>query len=217
MKITGFDRTVVRVPFVPNILSNDEDWHYRSSYPENLDRRCHDVLRVHTDAGVVGLGMSNPYYGNRENDPPDWKGMDPLDFEPRSLRGGNWSMAMLDLIAKSHEVPLYRIFGGKVLDRVLIDYWMHATSVADSAAAARRAAEMGFRGITTKGKLVDPLEERFRAMAEAAPLPDGRWGGSRDPGYAGAACAWLFGASGAGRPGVFSASGVLGSVPWGGR
>ena len=133
MKITGFDRTVVRVPFVPNILSNDEDWHYRPSYPENLDRRCHDVLRIHTDEGVDGLGMSNPYYGNRENDPPDWKGRDPLEFEPRSFHGGNWSMAMLDLIAKSHEVPLYRIFGGKVQDRVLIDYWMHATSVADSA------------------------------------------------------------------------------------
>ena len=169
MKITSFERTVVCVPFVPNILSTDEEWHYRPAYPENLDRRRHDVLRLHTDEGVVGLGMSTPYYGDKEDQPPDWIGCDPLDFEPRSLNGGGWPMAMLDLIAKAHGVPLYRIFGGKAQDRVLVDYWMHATSVEVSAAAACRAAELGFHGIKTKGKLEDPLEDRFRAMTEAAP------------------------------------------------
>ena len=169
MKITRFERTTVCVPFRPNILSTDEDWHVRPAYPENLDRRRHDILRLHTDAGLVGLGMSPPYYGEREDVPPDWVGRDPLDFEPRSLRGGGWPMALLDLIAKALDLPLYRLFGGKVQERVLVDYWMHATSVEVSAAAARTARELGFHGIKTKGKLEDPLEERFRAMVEAAP------------------------------------------------
>ncbi|MBT3346758.1 MAG: mandelate racemase/muconate lactonizing enzyme family protein [Gemmatimonadetes bacterium] len=169
MKITSFERTTVCVPFVPNILSTDEEWHVRPAYPENLDRRRHDVLRLHTDEGVVGLGMSTPYYGVREDQSPDWLGRDPLSFEPRSLAGGGWPMAMLDLIAKAHGVPLYRILGGKSQDRVLVDYWMHATSVEVSALAARRAHELGFHGIKTKGKLEDPLEDRFRAMTEAAP------------------------------------------------
>ena len=169
MKITGFKRTVVCVPFVPNVLSTDEEWHYRPAYPENLDRRRHDVLRLHTDEGLIGLGMSTPYYGERDDVPPDWIGRDPRDFEPRSLRGGGWPMAMLDLIAKAHGLPLYRLFGGKQQDRVLVDYWMHATSVEVSAAAARRAVELGFHGIKTKGKLEDPLEDRFRAMVEAGP------------------------------------------------
>ena len=170
MKISGFGRTVVCVPFVHNILSSDEEWHYRPAYPENLDRRRHDVLRLFTDDGLVGLGMSTPYYGCREDDPPrHWLGRDPLSFEPRTLRGGGWPMALLDLIAKCLGQPLYRLFGGKAHDRVLVDYWMHATSVEASAAAARRAAELGFHGIKTKGKLEDPLEDRFRAMVEAAP------------------------------------------------
>ena len=169
MKITGFERTVVCVPFVPNILSADEEWHYRPNFPQNLDRRRHDIVRLHTDEGVCGLGMSTPYYGERADEPPKWLGRDPLEFEPRSLGGGGWSMALLDLIAKAQGLPLYRLFGGKVQDRVLVDYWMHATSVEASAAAARRAAELGFDGIKTKGKLEDPLEERFRAMAAAAP------------------------------------------------
>lgn len=169
MKITGFDRTVVSVPFVPNILSTDEEWHVRPNYPQNLDRRRHDILRLQTDEGLVGLGMSTPYYGDKDDEVPDWIGRDPLEFEPRSLQGGGWSMALLDLIAKAHDLPLYRLFGGKVQDRILVDYWMHATSVEISAVAARRAAELGFHGIKTKGKLEDPLEDRFRAMVEAAP------------------------------------------------
>ena len=169
MKITGFERTVVCVPFVPNILSADDEWHYRPNYPENLDRRRHDILRLQTDAGLVGHGMSTPYYGDKVDERPDWIGRDPLDFEPRSLQGGGWAMALLDLIAKVHEVPLYRLFGGKVQDRILVDYWMHATTVEVSAAAARQAAALGFHGIKTKGKLEDPLEDRFRAMTEAAP------------------------------------------------
>ena len=158
------------VPFVPDILSSDAEWHVRPAYPQNLDRRRHDILRLQTDAGLTGLGMSTPYDGEREAGAPgDWLGRDPLDFDPRSLTGGGWQMAMLDLIAKALDLPLYRLFGGKAQDRVLVDYWMHATSVEVSAAAARRASELGFHGIKTKGKLEDPLEDRFRAMVEAAP------------------------------------------------
>lgn len=172
MKITGFERTAVCVPFIDDILSPDDQWHVRPAYPENLDRRRHDILRLQTDDGLVGLGMSTPYYSavrGPAEDPPDWVGRDPLSFEPRALRGGGWAMALLDLIAKVHNVPLYRLFGGKAQDRILVDYWMHATSVEASARAARRAADLGFHGIKTKGKLEDPLEERFRAMTEAAP------------------------------------------------
>ena len=63
MKITGFKRTVVCVPFLEEILSSDEEWHQRPAYPENLDRRRHDILRLQTDEDLVGLGMSAPYYG----------------------------------------------------------------------------------------------------------------------------------------------------------
>ena len=170
MKITGFKRTTVCVPFLEEILSSDEEWHQRPAYPENLDRRRHDILRLQTDEDLVGLGMSAPYYGERDDSPPDeWIGCDPLCFEPGSLRGGGWPMALLDLIDKALALPLYRLFGDKKQDRILVDYWMHSTSVKVSAATARRAAELGFQGIKTKGKLEDPLEDRFRAMAEAAP------------------------------------------------
>ena len=38
MKITHFERNVVRVPFEPGIVT-DEFWEVRDAYPETLDRR----------------------------------------------------------------------------------------------------------------------------------------------------------------------------------
>lgn len=81
MKITHFERTVVRVPFEPGIVT-DEFWEVRDAYPETLDRRCHDVCRLHTDAGLVGLGMSDPYYDERaDTSPEEWLGREPESFE----------------------------------------------------------------------------------------------------------------------------------------
>ena len=54
-------------------------------YPEPLSARRQDVLRLHTDQGLTGLGMSGPYYGDRAEQPPDLIGKDPNTFEPRDL------------------------------------------------------------------------------------------------------------------------------------
>ena len=170
MKITRFERTPVCVPFLPGILPPPEYQEFNPMYPEPLSQRRQDVLRIHTDAGLSGIGMSSPYFGEREEPAPDeWSGKNPLEFEPRSLRGGGYSMALLDLIGKAVGWPLYRIFGGKAQDRVLVDYWMQRMGPEDSAATARRAAEQGFHGIKIKCKLEDDVTQRIHAIHEAAP------------------------------------------------
>ena len=124
MKITHLERTVVCVPFLPGILPPPEYEEFSESYPAPLGERRQDVLRIHTDAGITGIGMSGPYFGDREESVPDLIGVNPLDFEPRSLGGGGYNIALLDLIGKATGLPLYRIFGGKFQDRVLVDYWI---------------------------------------------------------------------------------------------
>ena len=169
MKITHFERTPVCVPFLPGILPPPEYQEFNAMYPEPLSSRRQDVLRIHTDEGVTGIGMGNPYFGERRDQVPDWIGRDPLEFEPRNVRGGGYAMALLDLIGKAIDWPLYRIFGGKAQDRVLVDYWTQRMGPEDSAAAARRAAELGFHGVKIKCKLEDDVAQRIHAMCEAAP------------------------------------------------
>ena len=170
MQITRLERTVCCVPFLPGILPPPEYDEPAPGYPEPLSARRQDVLRIHTDQGLTGLGMSGPYYGDHAEQPPDLIGKDPNTFEPRTLRGGGWNIALLDLIGKTIGWPLCRIFGGKLQDKVLVDYWIGRMSVTDTARAAQRAAELGFHGIKMKCKWEDAnMEDRVRASLEVAP------------------------------------------------
>ena len=108
MKITRLERTVVSVPFLPGILPSFEYQEFTSSYPEPLSHRNQDIVRIYTDAGLIGLGMSGPYYGELEDRPPDLIGKNPLHFEPRNLGGGGYQMALLDLIGQVIGWPLCR-------------------------------------------------------------------------------------------------------------
>lgn len=178
MKITGFERTVTRVPFVPGILPPAERGEFgppgeplSPAYPESIENRCQDVLRLRTDDGATGLGMSSPYFGERTEEPPAaWLGRDPLSFEPRDLTGGGWQMALLDLIGKALGQPLYRLFGGRALPSIPVDYWITRLTVDETAAAARRARELGFHGLKLKCRYEDGnVVERVLAAQEAAP------------------------------------------------
>ena len=177
MKITGFERTVLRVPFRPGILPPPEygefspgGEQFSSAYLESIERRCQDLVRLQTDEGITGIGMSGPYFGSRLDQPPDWLGRNPLDFEPRDLGGGGWQMAMLDLIGKTLGQPLYRIFGGLAQASIHIDYWIARMNPEDTAAAARRALAEGFTGLKMKCRYEDGnVVDRVHAVFDVAP------------------------------------------------
>ena len=155
MKITRLERTVVCVPFLSGILSPPEYEEFSTSYPAPLGQRRQDVLRIHTDDGLTGIGMSGPYYGERADTTPDVIGKDPLEFEPRNLGGGGYNIALLDLIGKAIGWPLCRVFGGKFQEHVLVDYWISRMGPEASANAARCASLEGFKGIKIKCKIDD--------------------------------------------------------------
>lgn len=170
MKITHLERRSVVVPFLPGILSPPEYGELMPGYPKPLGERLQDVLYIHTDSDHTGIGMSGPYFEPRPEQPPDLIGKDPRAFEPRSLGGGGWQMALLDLLGKSIDWPLCRIFGGRLQEKVLVDYWISRMGVEDTAAAAKRAAAAGFHGIKMKCKWEDNnIVERVFAAHEAAP------------------------------------------------
>ena len=170
MKITRLERTVVCVPFLPGILSPPEMELYSPAYPAPISEHRQDVLRLHTDEGLVGIGMSGPYFGDQPDHPPDLIGKNPLQFEPRRLGGGGYEIALLDLMAKALGWPLCRLFGGKLQDKVLVDYWISRLGPEASGAAAKRAVGLGFHGIKIKCRWEDNnVVDRVHAIHEVAP------------------------------------------------
>lgn len=80
-----------------------------------------------------------------------------------------FEMAWLDLLGKHLGVPVWHLLGGKLIDRVPIDYWMGRASPEDTARRTERALAMGFHGVKMKCKLGDPIVERVRAVRQVAP------------------------------------------------
>jgi len=172
MLITHCERKTVCVPFHDGILPTPEFYEPSESYPLPLGDRRQDIHYLHTDAGLSGIGMSGPYFGDpRPDSPPtEWLGREPLSFEPRKIGDAGYGMALLDLIGKSIGWPLYRLYGGCEQESVLVDYWISQMSAEDSATAALRAVALGFHGLKMKCKWEDGnMADRVHAMLEVAP------------------------------------------------
>ena len=80
-----------------------------------------------------------------------------------------FEVALLDLLGNILGVPVHQLLGGKLRDRVAVDYWMGRCTVEDTARRARRARELGFHGIKIKCTLEDPVAERVLAIQDNLP------------------------------------------------
>lgn len=120
MKITGLETFSVGIPFVAPIFSA-----YGTSYPARL----RTFIRVHTDAGLVGIGEAgvSPAHLVRHGEQsrvfeeivkPAIIGQDPFDYLAlmKKLRYVPESIAVeiacWDLMGKAAGVPVYRLLGG---------------------------------------------------------------------------------------------------------
>jgi len=80
-----------------------------------------------------------------------------------------FEMAWFDLLGKHLGVPVWHLLGGKLIDRVPIDYWMGRADPDETARRTRKALELGFHGVKMKCKLGDPIAQRVRAVRDVAP------------------------------------------------
>ncbi|MFM1551051.1 MAG: mandelate racemase/muconate lactonizing enzyme family protein [Lentisphaeria bacterium] len=80
-----------------------------------------------------------------------------------------FEMAWLDLLGKHLGVPVHHLLGGKLIDRVPVDYWMGRADPEETARRTRLAVDLGFQGVKMKCRYGDPIAERVRAVRDTAP------------------------------------------------
>lgn len=141
------------------------------------------IVEVVADNGLIGLGepRRGDLYGPLKQYADLLIGKRLIDLPIGNLplpHGGSYEsyivyeafeMAWLDLLGKHLGVPIWRLLGGKVVERVPIDFWMGRMTPDDTARRTQRAVELGFRGVKMKCKLDDPIADRVRAVREVAP------------------------------------------------
>jgi L-alanine-DL-glutamate epimerase-like enolase superfamily enzyme len=180
MKITQVDLFLLVVPL-------------RGSFITSQSTRTHQksvVIEVRTDTGLTGLGNVDPSPGYSEETPeeivsclkdilvPTVVHKDPREIVlrladmDRQVEGHDHAkaaleMAFYDLSAKKQDVPVYRLLGGPVRDRVPLIGWVGHKSPDESAQEAAQWVSRGFRTVKVKvGKDVEEDIERVKVIRQ---------------------------------------------------
>ena len=184
MKITGIETIPVRVPIKPHlaIKSGRGGSHVTSPFL---------IVKVHTDAGIVGLGEASctPRWSGEdqftaahfvnEYFAPLLIGQDPTQIEACSklfmqvvannpFTKSAVEMALWDIAGKAAGKPVYELLGGKVRELVPTKFSVSGRPAEQAAEIARWAVDQGFTSMKVKvGIDVEGDVARLRAVREA--------------------------------------------------
>ena len=187
MKITAVETIPVSVPLNPErLITSSRGAHDTSPYL---------LVRIRTDEGLAGLGevSCTPRWSGEDSVTaahvieryiaPRLLGEDPCAVEraTRILEGtivGNYftkaavEMALWDLAGKAAGLPVHRLLGGPVRDRVRTKFSISGREPQRAAAIAAWAAEQGFTAMKVKvanGPLAEDLERVATVRAAIGP------------------------------------------------
>src|SRR4051794_1154327 len=160
MKITAVETIPVRVPLKAELAIKSGRGGAHTTSPFLL-------VRLHTDAGLVGLGEASctPRWSGEDQVSaahfinnyfsPALVGQDPTRIDELSaavfpIVAANYftksavEMALWDLAGKAADKPVYELLGGKVRDFVGTKWSVSGRPPAEAAAIARWAMDQGF-------------------------------------------------------------------------
>lgn len=184
MKMTAIETIPLSIPIAPaRVISSARGTHDRSPFL---------VVKVHTDDGLIGNGevSCTPRWSGEDSATashviasyiePRLVGEDPCAVERATkvmqgaIVGHHFTkaaveMALWDLLGKSLEMPVYRLFGGPVQERIGTKFSVAGVEPERAAEIASWAREQGFRAMKVKvaNHGVDADVDRIRAVREA--------------------------------------------------
>ena len=183
MRITAVETFHVSIPFnVPFVVWRGE-----------LASKEHVLVRISTDSALVGWGEAAPFLFYSPETAADVSsfiddvlaseiiGRDSADIRAMyqrfdTLDGHLFAkcaieMALWDIAGKSACLPLYRLLGGPVRDRVPVTTVLHTDDPLEMAKEARALAERGFDSIKIKIGFGPDLDEAMVAAVREAVGP----------------------------------------------
>ncbi len=162
--ITDVEQILLMVPFTEH-----HDLHMTRL---SGDWRLVEVCRIHTDAGLSGIGETIVEY--TWGRPPDnlkerLVGTDPHQHLWDGTLGAGPEMALWDLAGKIAGVPAHRLLGEQVRSRVPISWWCLDMAPEEWAAQARKALDRGYTSIKLKGRPWRDIHAQLQAVAAEIP------------------------------------------------
>ena len=131
MKITNVELIEVFIPYIAPI---------RNVGHSDFE---HTIVQVHTNEGLIGMGEIWQPRDAIERDVDGFIGKDPLTIELESA-SAPWQSALYDIVAQAKDIPVWRLLGDKVRDKVPVAYWSCHMAPEETAKEAEKAAARGF-------------------------------------------------------------------------
>ncbi len=131
-----------------------------------------EIFRVHLRSGKVGVGETLLYYTwgvSTEAHINRVVGKNAADFMWDDGLGAGLQAALFDAVAKTFEVPVYRLLGRKVHDRTPLSWWNIDMRVDDMASECREALKLGYLSYKTKGRPWFDIWKQVDAAAKVVP------------------------------------------------
>ncbi len=130
--------------------------------------QANTVLLVKTDVGLVGAGQSWGVYHVTDEQRRKYIGTSPFDWlSARSDLPLN--MAMYDLMGKFLEIPVWKLIGEQVRDRIPVSAWTASFAPDMMAGEVRQAASLGYKWMKYHIDETQNVVDQTRAMQVVAP------------------------------------------------
>ena len=163
--VTDIERITVRAPMTPRC----EEWNAREVWQWCI---C-EIIRLTTDAGIVGYGETLPHYTwGRVSDEAiaRVKGKNAADFLGDDTLGAGLQMAIYDVVGKALNVPAYRLFNmPKVREAVPMAWWNIDFPPEALAEEAKDALAKGYTALKTKARPWWDVYEQVNQMSAVTP------------------------------------------------
>lgn len=163
--VTDIERITVRAPMTPRC----EEWNAREVWQWCI---C-EIIRLTTDAGIVGYGETLPHYTwGRVSDEAiaRVKGKNAAEFLGDDTLGAGLQMAIYDVVGKALNVPAYRLFNQpKVRDAVPIAWWNIDFPPEALAEEAKDAVARGYTALKTKARPWWDVFEQVQQISNVTP------------------------------------------------
>lgn len=162
-KITDVERILLWVPFVDRVRTEMEraGIHAWSEV---------EVIRVTTDAGVVGYGETiQNYTWGRVPDTDRVIGRSPFELMWDDSLGAGLQMALFDAAGKLAGVPVHQLLGRQCRQWCPMSFWDHDMSPQKYEVEAKKAVELGYTSLKIKARPWFDVHETIRRISAVTP------------------------------------------------
>lgn len=164
LAVDKVETVTVKLPYraAPNRAMSRELPHWR--YIE--------IFRVYLKSGKVGIGETLLYYtwgGSNADHIKRVVGKNAAEHMWDDGLGAGLQIALFDAVAKTLEVPVYRLLGRKVHDRTPLSWWNIDMAVDDMASECKEALSKGYLSYKTKGRPWFDIWKQVDTAAKVVP------------------------------------------------